>query len=873
MIISENENKILDGQVYITTSGNLKNFKFIIFAIISLVTDSESTESIDQVLNNCVFNVLSECDCRQTEDYNRIAFSIFDSFNSIQQNEYLTNLVLNSLANYFANACSSVKSITFVESSDQSIQPYIQGLTEKSKMPNSPFHLKPKNFSEPAQTSIKENNKIVSVIYGSICDDTVIADVLVNSTNSSLDLKNGILSKTLLKLGGQTIQDELNLAYPNGIKFNEIKTEIAVSSVGNLKNKKKIFHTVLPHWDTNDNQKSHERVKNIIKNILDEVSRNNFETICFPALGTGNLKYPTHHIPALMFQAFNEYFSIAKVSLIKKVLIVVYDKDTEVINAFKNYSNNENSIPLQKENFNNFFTNFKMSKSECSLVFGQEINVSVYCGDITKSICEVIFNPTSHTLEMSGKISKALLNEGGANLLNEINVKKSLKLKHGFCLTSGGDLKCKTVIHFDCGSCDIKTSVFESLKALNKKKFQSLEFPCIGTGLANSKPENCIEQMINGIIAYAVNIKLLSLKPNLKQINVCIHTKQEEFLKHFIKFFTNLNEKKHVDDVFLQNTSQLLHTLIEPEYMEQENIEKSHNNDSSAFLKIISDSKEKLEKVKKEIDRIISLEIMTDGLSYGENFRNIDSSSRFSIENICKTDKTKLKWEKDGIKVTGRPNNVNKCIRSIQDFLTNHLFIQNKIAHGKLTAFKVQWEYLYKEKWMPYDLFMNSKIEDMFTDNIRNKEITNENNATFILDLINMVQIEKFNPNNTCKIQRVNLDDLKIAINLPNNWLSNNHQNIINLDNSSVEYNNILKIFNDTGAKSFLKKVLSIHRIQNKRLYIQYQSQKEQFEKNGTSKSNEMKLFHGTSEDCVQKIWINGFNRNYAGICLTFVMF
>ena len=861
MMMIENDNTIIDGQVYTTSSGNLKNFKGIIFAIVSMVSDSPSMEHIDQVLNSCIFNVLSECDSRQNEGYNRVAFSIFDSFNSIQQNDYLANLVLNSLINYFSHASSSVQSIVLVESPEQSIQPYIQGLTEKSHMPNSPIRLKPANVDQ-ALVIRKEDNDIISIIYGSICDEKIIADVLVNSVNSNLDLKNGLLSKTLLKLGGQVIQDELNQNYPNGIKFNETNTEIAVSGVGNLKNKNKIFHINLCPWDLNDNQKSSDRVKNIIKAVLNEATRRGFERICFPALGTGNLKYPKDEIPELMFQAIKEYFSSSNISALKKVFIIIYDKDTEVVNAFKAYSNREHSNFSKNTVFNNFFSNYKSSERECSLQFGKEITTNVYCGDITKSVSDVIFNPTSSTLEMSGNVSGALLNVGGVNLLNEINVQKSLKLKDGFCLTSGADLKCKSIIHFDVNSCDIKTSVFKSLKALNVKKFKSVEFPCIGTGLAKSKPENCIEQIIEGIYSFAIYMQNLNMAPDLRQINICVHSKQEEFMNYFISIFSKLKEKKHADNSFLNKTSSLL-KLIEPNYIEQlVKIEKTADHSSNLF-KIIADSKTKFEQVKNEIERLASSEITTDELTYGDNLKKIDDTSRLSIQNICKTAKTSLEWERDKIKVTGRPNNVTKCIRSIQNFMTNHLFNQNKIAHVKLTAFRVQWEYLHKDKWIPYDLFMNNEIEQMFSDNINNKEITNENNVTFIFDLLSMVQIEKLNASNKCKIQRVNLDDLKIAINLPNNWLSNNHQNLVELNNTSAEYNDVLKAFKDTGATSFLKKVVSLHRIQNKRLYIQFQTQKEQFEKNGASKS--LKLFHGTSEDCVQKIWINGFNRNYAG--------
>ncbi len=814
-------------------------------------------------MSNCIFNALSECDVRETT---RVAFSILDPFNAILQIDYLTNLVLNSIISYCSNCCSRIESICLTES-EQSIEPYIQGLTEKSKMPKSSLRLRPNNLNSQFKpksevkalqpTINRENNDIIKLIYGSICDDTVMADVLVNSTNEHLDLKNGMLSNMLLKLGGQAIQDELRQSYPNGIKINETKTEIAISGVGNLRNKKKIFHTVLPSWDSNDNQKSSDKVKKIIKSLLDEAINNKFESICFPALGTGNLKYPIQFIPNLMFQAFDEYFSSVKNSTLKKVIIVIYDKDTEVIKAFKSnrgdfshkdgINNSYSNFISNTNGLNNFYSNFLSNINGFSLNFGSQISVNVYSGDITKSNADVIFNPTSSTLEMGGNVSKALLNGGGTVLLNEIKSQKITNL-NGFCLTSGGDLKCKSIIHFDVRSFDIKATVVLTLKALNEKNFKSIDFPVIGTGQANSKPQNCIEEMINGVSTFAVIMQHSNMSPSLTQINICVHTTQKELLKYFSDSFLNLSEKKHVDSGFMDKISQFMQK-IEPNYDGKTIKIDRFSENSGDLFKIIADSKDKIVKVKSEIERLASLEVIKD--SYKCHVLKLDQATKISIENICKRTKTSFMWENDRIKLIGRQINVQNCMKLI---LT-----------AVLTAQKVRWEYLKNDTWFPFDLSMNSEIEHMFTDNINDKEITNDNNVTFVLDLKNMVQTEKLNRQKQSKIRRINLEDLKVSLNLPNHWLSNNYENIIDLKNTDPEYTDVYKFFNDMGGTGFIKKVVSIHRIQNRRLYIQYQTQKEQFEKIATSKSSESRLFHGTSHDCVQKIWFHGFDRNYAG--------
>ena len=75
-------------------------------------------------------------------------------------------------------------------------------------------------------------------------------DVIVNSVSASLDLQKGFVSKELVKKAGNTIQKECNDQHEEGIDIGCI----AVTSAGNLKNHKKIFHVALyTSWIFNGN--------------------------------------------------------------------------------------------------------------------------------------------------------------------------------------------------------------------------------------------------------------------------------------------------------------------------------------------------------------------------------------------------------------------------------------------------------------------------------------------------------------------------------------------------------------------------------------------------------------------------------------------
>ena len=69
-------------------------------------------------------------------------------------------------------------------------------------------------------------------------------DIIVNTTGKNLDLRNGAVSASLLRAGGDSLQQELNKNYPKGLSDEEI----AISSGGNLKCRN-VLHGSLMNWD------------------------------------------------------------------------------------------------------------------------------------------------------------------------------------------------------------------------------------------------------------------------------------------------------------------------------------------------------------------------------------------------------------------------------------------------------------------------------------------------------------------------------------------------------------------------------------------------------------------------------------------------
>ena len=86
----------------------------------------------------------------------------------------------------------------------------------------------------------------------------------------------------------------------------------------------------------------------------------------------------------------------------------------------------------------------------------------------------------------------------------------------------------------------------------------------------------------------------------------------------------------------------------------------------------------------------------------------------------------------------------------------------------------------------------------------------------------------------------------------------------VNLSTSHKEYKEVETAFRKTAAN----KIVRIERIQNKQTYELYnvkrQAMMKKYGSNFTGK--ELKLFHGTSAQNIEKINAGGLNRSYAGI-------
>ena len=179
----------------------------------------------------------------------------------------------------------------------------------------------------------------------------------------------------------------------------------------------------------------------------------------------------------------------------------------------------------------------------------------------------------------------------------------------------------------------------------------------------------------------------------------------------------------------------------------------------------------------------------------------------------------------------------------------NKKAVDDAVEVGRL----IQWEYsIDKKTWHPYELLLNKKIEISQKSGDKTLEFESENRETFIIDFRTNTQRKKNTKDKSFDIRREDLKNRGIGV--PENWVKDKALDLIPIDIKTKEYQYVVDVLKKNKYGNHT--ILSIERIQNKRLYIQYTAHKKSFQdRKDPNGLNEKTGFHGTGGDTVENIW------------------
>lgn len=225
----------------------------------------------------------------------------------------------------------------------------------------------------------------------------------------------------------------------------------------------------------------------------------------------------------------------------------------------------------------------------------------------------------------------------------------------------------------------------------------------------------------------------------------------------------------------------------------------------------------------------------------------------------CKADRSiEIRIKMNGtIVVSGPKSYVSKTKRSIKSYL-------KRIEKAEEFSQYVEWGYLNHngqvelfEKLLSYDL------ETKYKENIKSSKFDHDG-ALLLVNYRSMLMWYEGANETKYKISRFPKDSVSSNVCFPSTW-TNMKLGVQCLEqevDSGDEICNFLRVQFQQARRNI--KILKILRVQNQHLYSQYKGRQGALhEKNG--RDSQQMLWHGTSEDCVDKIINNGFNRSYCG--------
>ena len=178
-----------------------------------------------------------------------------------------------------------------------------------------------------------ENGLLLQIVQGDITRERV--DVVVNTTNTEMQLTGAGVAGALLKQGGPGLQAACDNLKKQGIKAGEGKVvETPCEGMGQLKCKS-IFHIVFEGKD------QRKLVKTILS-CLDRAEKLKYTSIALPAIGTGNMAYPTSLAAEGIVKALKQ-FTQRKPRHVKQIRMVIFQPQMfqQFVDAFKKIEKTE----------------------------------------------------------------------------------------------------------------------------------------------------------------------------------------------------------------------------------------------------------------------------------------------------------------------------------------------------------------------------------------------------------------------------------------------------------------------------------------------------------------------------------------------------
>lgn len=494
---------------------------------------------------------------------------------------------------------------------------------------------------------------------------------------------------------------------------------------------------------------------------LAEADRFQATSIAFPAIGTGNLRYPSHVVARIMVGTISDYLKSHQGStLIETVKLVIFMKDIhkEFEKVLSGSTVQHSCKPLYSNNSTRYKSATYKSLSETPSVASHYLKagnllIQIVHGDITEDDSDVIVCATNQVMTLGGKVARALSIKAGPKLQEYLDEKRAqgieLEEQQVIAFPALGSLKCKFIYFVMTPQNRKADTLFKTVMACLKKAenntISSISIPAIGTGTVieivtatgtgtatHFDPETCVNAISEAIVKYGSSSKCHYLK------QVRIFAFQENIYKLFSEKCKKLckassqsgwfdwlkpshspecNSRQISDAVYYRSVAD---SMLAHEPLSSEIPYKENNADKliaeEVIIKIFAESIHNVDNTKLKIQQFIDSQFITENF-HNENIQKMSTIDVTYLKSLSISHQVEFKYqpEMDRITLKGAKDAVAEMKEKVFEVCHKITCEEESEKVAKVLNESIKWKYYYDNQYHDYDNpIINSQIEEAY---------------------------------------------------------------------------------------------------------------------------------------------------------------
>uniref|UniRef100_H3A6R6 Poly [ADP-ribose] polymerase n=1 Tax=Latimeria chalumnae TaxID=7897 RepID=H3A6R6_LATCH len=868
---SINQQASREGVTYVTSAGNL-SAKIIVHVVTPKCNDiTLQEEDKRSALKKCILNTL---EIANEKGQRSIAIPAFCSEKSKCQLQFCA-IVLSAVKEFcdHNNSCYvDLSNIRLVGTNDN-ILSAMKKMLQQIIEPDTPTPISEtlKQVSLQKQEKKGEGfttpeNLNIYLLKGNIALQE--SDVIVNTVSDDLNLSYGAVSKAILTVAGGKLQE--NTYKTKEVKDVEFGDVIPVSTKGCKIRCREVYNTVCCQYNKDNAEKI---LQKIIKECLEKAHASQYSSITFPALGTGNLKFPKDTVAKMFFEEIKQFSQTNPNTTLKDINMVIYEKDTETYvtfsAVFRVYLGSQVSkvqiLSLPYQQHIRQVSNKIKSQKKMELDYSK---FHMYRNPSTSEQSDILVTYTLQTfknLRMSVSCTVRVISESaGTERLNECLQNMDSQPGIQFILLRTGLLIECSKVSMKKQPSDLTKFLTKVLEFCNQQNLDSVCFPVINPHSENlncypdySKVSNAVFSSVEKLAfqksaSFLNRVKILDPSPNLLTV-----------------FRDELDKRRHKSSNvgFFQSFTPFILKEAHPKKKKKKKYFRIKLNQLNIhFCGEIYRQTENIDKAWEDIQHLLKREFVTKEMPVP--IEQFSEEERKQIRELNKNMSVTFDKIRSCIILEGHINELCSLQAEILDWCQAKEKRDIKEKEEKLLQEKICWKFREDEKWMNFNAKTNSVLEKAYNRDTKEISVEVEAGLNIDFDLENKIATD-YSGSQILICRRHAAVDMLRSNEIPDTWTDFDKDatetcSVVLLDSQTSEYMEVLNEFLQTiPSKSMI--LQKIKRIENPSLWRLYVARRKEMNRKRPNQQNERILYHGTKAEVCDVINADGFNRSYSG--------